>query len=482
MIRSRFDSARCARRARDERRTSPLTPREPCAKRKASRRVLAALVLLAGCAGGDVTAPIVVELGGAPDDVPITRTFDVEGTREVVLVAGDAAVVAEAWLDGGTLDGTAWMAPLPMSGEHAMTAAADGEVTLTVWPRGGPLPFVVRDRSLAWFDPALLDDASAISFARVMATIAADGHGGTTLDRWFRAFAAGPGAGRATFAQFLDEVATAQGPDPAAWDLAALPFRVTGIHNRVDLSRGADCGELRVSIASTHPTFAPVHLIFLFRQDPAAADVTPDGAIHCRGAARRWTRLTDLDDAAFAAAARDILSSELTRDAFLLAESVELSISPWQFRQWLPDGGGGFSNPPLFQTIDVARVDAPGPTRDAFLADVAANADAIVARTWVVPPAYRAPVAEVQPTSQGALVDLSPLPDLLAAHPELPRALGMIGCPRCHTDTADFVQTNLDRQVSPFYDAELEARAARLDALNRGERPAPAPFGPLQPL
>ena len=51
--------------------------------------------------------------------------------------------------------------------------------------------------TLAWFEPALLDDPGAISFARVLGVLAADGHGGVLLHRWFTAFAAGPGAGRA---------------------------------------------------------------------------------------------------------------------------------------------------------------------------------------------------------------------------------------------------------------------------------------------
>lgn len=97
-----------------------------------------------------------------------------------------------------------------------------------------------------------------------------------------------------------------------------------------------------------------------------------------------------------------------------------------------------------------------------------------------VPARFRLSVAEVQPNLVAPLVDLSPLVTTLAAFPDLPLAVGMIGCPRCHTDSADFVQTSVDRRPSPFYDFELDARAARLDALNRGESPASSPFGPLQ--
>ncbi len=430
----------------------------------------AALLAAASCT--DERPRVVINLAGALDaKLEAEVTTLVAG--DVQILVGDQALVLEAWIDGE------WTAP------HVVDADVDLEVpagTLTVWGRGAPPPAAQRERSIAWFDPALLDDATAISFARVIATISDDGHGGALLDRWFRSFAAGPGAGRATFAQFLGEVVSAQGADPRAWDLAELPFKVTGIHNRVDLARRDDCGELRVSVASTHATFSPVHLIFLFRQQPEADDITPDGAVHCRGAARRWARLGGLDPAAFAAEARRIIAAGVTRDRFLLAESVELSLSPWQWRQWAPDGNGGLVNPRLFQTIDITRVNTPGATRDAFLAAVTTNAEAIAARQWSIPDAFRAQVAEVQPNAKATLVDLTPLAAVLARHPELPRAIGMVGCPRCHTDDADFVQTGIDRRPSPFYDREIDARARRLDAVNAGTEPALAPFGPLQPL
>jgi len=417
--------------------------------------------ILAGCAPSD--EPVVIELANT------TRTFEVDGDRELVITGSG---VAEAWIEGGTFADepvAQWAVPRAIAGERALLVRAGGDVTVTVWDRGAEPAPANRTRSTTWLDAALLDDAGTLSFARVMAAIADDGHGGALLDRWFRAFAAGPGAGRATFAQFL---ATLSG-EPSTWDLSALPFKVTGVHNRQDLAHGDDCGELRVSIASTHPTLSPLHILFIFRQAPDDDDITPDGSVHCRGTSRRWAALAGLDAAAFATAARAILDRTLIREHFEMAESVELTLSPWQWRQWVPDGANGLVNPPLFQTIDVPRVNAPGATRDAFLAAVAANADAIAARTWTVPSMFRIAVAEVQPT------EIATLPN--AGTPALSRALGMIGCPRCHTDNADFIQTSVDRVPSPFYDKELDARAARIDALSRGEWPAPAPFGPLQP-
>lgn len=481
--------------------------RAACGTRRSRLRVACAVAcaLAAACAG-DPSGPVVIDLGAAieGDGVgEVTRAFDVDGARAIELRLGDRPLVVEAWVDGGAFADVpdaqraagasdAWLAPQPIDGDRIVTITGDGTVTLAVSARGTPPPAADRDRALAWLDGALLDDPSVVSFAAVMAAIADDGHGGRLLARWFAAFAAGPGAGRAAFARFLDDVAARQGDDPARWDLGALPFAVSGVHDRLDLARlgpGGHCGELRVSVASIDPTFAPVHLMFLFRQVPEADDVTPDGFVHCRGTARRWARLAAIAPADWPAAARAWLAPRLVHDRFLLAESVELSLSPWQWRQWRPDGDGGLINPPLFQTLAAARLNVPGPDRDALLADVRANADAIAARTWEIPARYRDAVAEVAPGATAPLIDLSPLPDVLARYPELSRALGVVGCPRCHTEDAPFVQTSLvagpeglARVPSPFYDRELDARAALIDALDAGAWPAPVPFGPLQPL
>jgi hypothetical protein len=54
--------------------------------------------------------------------------------------------------------------------------------------------------------------------------------------------------------------------------------------------------------------------------------------------------------------------------------------------------------------------------------------------------------------------------------------------PASRVPDAEFVQTSLAHTFSPFYDKELDARALRLDAMNRGEAVPLPPFGPLQPL
>jgi hypothetical protein len=86
----------------------------------------------------------------------------------------------------------------------------------------------------------------------------------------------------------------------------------------------------------------------------------------------------------------------------------------------------------------------------------------------------------VPPGAPRVPLDLTGLdPALLARHPDLARSVEIGGCPRCHTESADFVQTSIDRVFSPFYDAELTARAARLDAMNAGDDVPTPPFGPL---
>ena len=55
-----------------------------------------------------------------------------------------------------------------------------------------------------------------------------------------------------------------------------------------------------------------------------------------------------------------------------------------------------------------------------------------------------------------------------------------MGCPACHVTDADFVHTRDDRTFSPFYEKELEARQAYLEAVLDREDPV-VPFGPLQP-
>lgn len=326
------------------------------------------------------------------------------------------------------------------------------------------------ERSLFWTQPALVDDPAVSGLGRTMAAFSADGHGGRLFEAWFDAFATTAHSARFGPGVLLEDVRAAQGADASAWDLDALPFAVTAIHNRIDLARDGHCGELRISYSSTHPTTQPLHLIFLFRQPG------PD----CEALAVRWAELAEMDEASFVAGAKAILDETLVPGGALLAESVEQTVSPWEWRQWT-FAGGVPANPPLFQTVDVARVNAAGPTRDAFLAWVDANAPAIDARAVEIPAEWRAPSARVADGFPRTTVDLTGSTAAASGtYPDLRKNLEIVGCPACHTADADFVQTEPNRTASPFYEKELEARREHLDAVAAGGGAGIVPFGPLQ--
>lgn len=356
-------------------------------------------------------------------------------------------------------------------------------------PGGGlSVPSVVIERSLFWSDGALLDDPQVVSFAKAMATVAPDGHGGKLLSAWFHRFATTPHSERALPEQFLDQVVAAQGADPSRWDLSTLPFKVTGLHSRMDLadlSPQGHCGEFRVSVASTDVTLQPFHVLFLFRQPLLPGD-TRDGKVTCEQTARAWADLSTLDGAALNERLKLAFAQAMTRERFLLLETVEFTLAPWEWRQWVkaddPSGQLPFvlENPPLFQQVDVEGLNAPGPRRDEFLAWVEANAELLDARRQAIPERFRAPSVRVTqgiprpPLSLDGLdaATLSRLPNLRAN-------VEVVGCAACHTADAEFLQTKADRTVSPFDEKELKARVTHLEAMARGERPV-APFGPLQ--
>lgn len=351
------------------------------------------------------------------------------------------------------------------------------------------VPELRAERSLSWTTPALLEGDGPASFARVLAAVAPGGNVGPLLRAWFHRFATTAHSERALPSQFVDAVAAAQGEDPAAWDLSVLPFSPTGIHNRIDLAElrpGGHCGELRVSHASTDPTLQPFHLLFLFRQPAEPDDLAPDGTVHCAGTARRWAALSGLEGPALEAAVRERLAQGLTHDRFLLAESVEFTLAPWEWRQWekVPDPTGALpfllDNPPLFQQVDVERVNAPGPLREAFLSFVQANAAALAGRWQEIPRAYRAPSIRINQGVERTPLSLAGLdPAVSAAHPALRQAIERVGCAACHTADADFVHLRPGRGPSPFYVKELSARVDWLARAAQGLAPQ-APFGPLQ--
>ncbi len=458
------------------------------------------LLLVAGCADEAASLPTtppppdgarVVHLGEHVDAAgEALVTLDGAGVERVEVHLDGAARVIELDAACGGADVADWQGEPHAAGFWFRPRAVGAEVVslalddcdrVRIWARGAPVPLVRRERSLVWTDAEVLDDPTVVGARRVLDAAGGELPGGVLLDRWFRRFATTLHSERAAPAQWMDELAVTLGPDPALWDLDALPFVVTGVHNRIDLApRGGGCGELRVSLASTHPTYAPLHLLFIFRQVPRDDDAAPDGSLHCGGTARRWARLSAVDGHAFRDAAAALLGETLRGDRFLLAETVELTVSPWEWRQWVPSGDT-LDNPPLFQTVAVPLVNAGGPLRDQFLAFVSENAAGLAARELELPSPFRAQSARVAPSVPSERLDLSGLsPEIAGAHPSLADAIEIVGCPRCHTENASFVHTQTDRTFSPFYDLELDARAEHLDALNTAVAPPLPPFGPLQ--
>lgn len=414
----------------------------------------------------DAACDISVEVGATPIDPRCSYTLEIDG-------------VVEVWVDGGTLtlgdETAAHFDPRVLDAPTPLVIDAE---TLHVRAHGPAPGEVTIARSLTWSDPVLLDDASFAGLHRVMGAVA-DGPGGPLLDAWFRRFSTTAHSERLGPIRLLEAIADAQGDDPTSWDLDAAPFVVTGVHNRIDLEEGTHCGELRVSIASTHPIHQPFHLIALFRQAPRAEDLRPDGSAHCVASALRWARLSELDEDAFRAQARVLLDEALSRERFVALETVDFLISPWEWRQWFLEGDV-LENRPLFQTVDTAGLNAPSPRRTDFLAWVESNAEAIDARRILIPEAFRAPSARVNDGVPWIPLDLSGVdPSVLERFPDLRRNLEIVGCPACHATDAPFVQTLPDRSFSPFYEKELDARAIELVGRARGEGALP-PFGPLQ--
>ncbi len=332
-------------------------------------------------------------------------------------------------------------------------------------PDGSTPVAIDRERSLVWTHTDLVDDPQTIGLARVMAAISNDGHGGQQLLDWFNTFSATAHSERLGPALLIEELQAQLGNDPTTWDLDTLPFLVTAVHNRIDLGpRDGSCGELRVSLASTHEIYSPLHLIFLFRQVKAAGDDD------CHNAAARWASLSAMSHAEFVDEAKALIDETFVKANFLIAESVELTVSPWEWRQW-----DGLDNPALFQTVDTPRLNQPGALREDFVQFATDNADALMARTIEIPSRFRAQSARVPPGVPREILDVE-----IAGSPGLAAEIEIIGCPACHTEQAEFVHTTPQRTFSEFYDNELDARAAWLDALNRGEAVGVPPFGPLQ--
>ena len=459
--------------------------------------------LLAACGRPDASPAPEIDTNVAPDtgpdvanvatcpDAPMlpergTTTLSGSGPCTIELLLPQPLILevstTDATLQGDESDESTWLSPrlVDPSDSLALEVDADGVWSVTIESHGPPVENVSRERSLVWTQPELVDDPQTVGLGRVMKVAAGDQNPGELFATLLRTFATTAHSERVGPLQFLEELETIHGTDHGQWDLDALPFKVTGVHNRVDLARDGSCGELRVSLASTHPLYQPFHAIFLFAQRPYEGDVSPGGRVHCGQTMRFWANLSLADPPEFLEAARTRLDEVLVPENFLILETVEFIISPWEWRQWLPTSDGGLENPPLFQTVDTARLNNAGPDRDAFLQFVSENAPALDARAVLLPERFRSPSARVNAGVPWIPLDLAGLDsDVLSSYPDLRSNIEIVGCPACHAADADFVQTRVDRTFSPFYDKELDARASYLRDAHQGYV-LEVPFGPLQ--
>ena len=478
---------------------------------------------IVGCSGADpvdVTTDASVTDAGVGEDGTVTWTLgapptdgsalvssiEVDAPARVVLedlAAREQLVRLEAIELAGSATVTApWIVPTDVvpGGFLARSRrvagplspiAIDGEpgarVRLVLALRALP-PDADVAHSLTWTDPAVVDDPSIVGAARVLGAWSDDGHGGLLLDRFLRTFGVTAHSERPALVELADALAADFGADPAGWDLDALPLRVTAVHNRIDLRNDAHCGELRVSFTVTDPSFPFVHFLFLFAQG-RADDVSELGIRHCEETAFTWAGLASVPAADFPGAARAILDASLVRARFLLAESLERTVGTWEWRQWSPIDNADpatrdllphvLSNPRLFQTIDVAAVNAEGALRDDFLAWLRDNADGVASRRIAIPDRFAPLSARATEGVPRAALDLSGADPALAPRiEELEAALDRVGCPGCHARSPTFVQTSPDRVFSEFYTDELEARRAALDGFREASIAEP-PFGAL---
>ncbi len=442
----------------------------------------------------------------APDGSPVLASIEAgAGARVEVggLPPGDLLVRLEAVdLEGGPTVSAPWIVPTDVVAGGFLArsrrvvaplapivieGAPGDRVRLNIAVRVVP-PDADIAHSLTWTDVDVVDNPSVVGLARVLGAWSDDGHGGRLFDRFLRTFGVTPHSERPALVELASSLAEDFGADPSAWDLDALPLRVTAVHNRLDLRNDEHCGELRVSFNVTDARFPFVNFLFLFAQG-LPGDVSELGVRHCEETAFRWAWLAATAPGELATAARTILSESLVRERFLLAESLERTVGTWEWRQWRPVDNPDtatraelphvLENQPLFETVDVAALDAPGALRDDFLAWLASAADGVEARTVRIPDRFAPLSARATEGATRPVLDLSGLDTSLAARSERLRlAIDRVGCPGCHERSPTFVQTSPERVFSDFYRDELEARREALDAFRDASTAMP-PFGAL---
>src|SRR5690606_15653910 len=92
-----------------------------------------------------------------------------------------------------------------------------------------------------------------------------------------------------------------------------------------------------------------------------------------------------------------------------------------------------FENVPLFQTVDIEAVNAPGALRDAFLAFVNENAAALDERRQLIPALFRPLSVRVNSGVPWRPLDLRGVDeDVLSTYPRLRQHIETVGCAGCH--------------------------------------------------
>jgi hypothetical protein len=133
-------------------------------------------------------------------------------------------------------------------------------------------------------------------------------------------------------------------------------------------------------------------------------------------------------------------------------------VAPWEWREWFFDGEE-LQNRPLFQTVDIPRMNTPGPECDAFMAFVYGKAAQLDIGNVLTPATFRSLSGRLNQGVPWTPLDLSGLPQTGFDAGVVRQAIELPGGPGCHTADAPFVQTDENGSFSPFYEKELDARA-----------------------
>lgn len=415
-------------------------------------------------------------------------------------VTGEAfgASFVTASMDGVPQREAGWVATGPYrTGEHTLRVEAQraADIRIEIDARGELMrrQEIGADTSLEWLSgtagATLLD---VENLARMLRLLSEDGHGGRLLAHWLESFETTAHSSRPAIAALGDQLHASFGADPLQWPVDTLPFALIAVENRLDLRTAETCGELRFVYAATSPGYESFRMVFRFGQPPVSTDRSPAGTLTCIGTAQRWAELSrdGVDPIEDTDAFINLMEGLLKRTHFISIRTHEAAggAAETEFREWRisentdPATQGVLptilTNVPLFQTVDVPRLNQAGPDRDAFLAFVNENAAGLDARTTVIPAEFLATSLRAAEDAWSSL-DLSGLPaETQAAFPQLRKNIEVMGCAGCHL-AGDAFSLRTAGGAPVFMSTELGARLDHLRALSQGQLQT-TQFGPLQ--